>query len=93
MKGVKYDEGKLQLNLIPPETIEGLGRVLTYGANKYCENGWQGVEQERYVAALLRHFTAWRKGEERDEESGLLHLEHMLANIAFIHWKELNRKV
>ena len=32
MNGLKYDDGKPRLDLVPPEAVMALGRVLTYGA-------------------------------------------------------------
>ena len=85
--GLKYDQNKLRMDLIPPETYEALGRVLTYGAGKYSPNSWQGVASERYVGALLRHFVAYMKEPSGvDEESGLKHIEHVLANAMFLNW-------
>lgn len=51
MNGLKYDGDKPMLDLIPPEAIMAIGRVMTYGAQKYGPNNWQGVEPRRYVAA------------------------------------------
>jgi len=84
--GVKLDTGKIRLDLIPTELIEGVGKVLTFGAEKYTENGWKDVPgaEPRYYAALLRHLVAYRKGERIDPESGLSHLEHAACNIAFL---------
>jgi hypothetical protein len=88
--GKKHDGGKVRMDLIPPEVLLSLGKVLTYGAEKYAPNNWQMVESDRYVAAFLRHYVAWRKGEKIDMESGLMHLEHMLANVSFLLYKEMN---
>ena len=84
LPGLKYDTGKLRLDLLPPEAMNALGEVLTYGANKYGPNQWRGIEIERYEAALLRHWLAWKNGEQADAESGLPHLAHMLCNAAFM---------
>lgn len=86
MEGKKYDNGKLRYDLIPPEVIEALATVLTYGSDKYGDNNWQGLEDanRRYYAALMRHVESWRKGEEQDQESGLKHLSHVLCNAAFL---------
>ena len=89
MAGKKYDQDKLQLDLIEPEILEELGKVLSYGALKYGRENWKSVESHRYQAALLRHYVEYRKGGRKDEESGLLHLSHMLANVAFLLWKSL----
>lgn len=88
--GRKYDDGKLRYDLVPMEALEGLAKVLTYGASKYGDNNWQLVESDRYIAAFYRHFHAWRKGETNDDESGYHHLEHCLANVAFLLYKDKN---
>ena len=82
--GLKYDAGKPRLDLIPPEAILAIGKVMTYGADKYGANNWQGVAPDRYVAALLRHLMAYRMGELCDPESTMPHLWHVLANAAFL---------
>lgn len=82
----KADAGKLRLELIPTTAINSLGRVLTYGAKKYAPNSWQIVERDRYVGAAFRHFMAYMDDPTgRDEESGLLHIEHALCNMAFLN--------
>lgn len=84
--GHKDDQDKNRLDLIEPEFIEGVGKVLTFGADKYEPNNWQKVEdaKDRYYAAALRHLIAWRKGEKTDPESGLSHLDHVACNIMFL---------
>lgn len=91
-KGLKFDTGKLQYSLIPPETTKALAEVLTFGATKYGPNNWQIVEDgnKRYLDALFRHLEAYRSGEEIDPESGLHHLAHALTNVAFLHYLETN---
>ena len=82
--GMKHDAGKLRMDLLPPEAIRAMAQVLTYGAAKYAPNQWRGVSVERYEAALLRHWLAWKEGEALDLESGLPHLAHVLCNAAFL---------
>jgi hypothetical protein len=85
-KGLKYDANKLRMDLIPPSAIKSLAAVLTFGANKYQANSWQGVEANRYVAALLRHLVAYMEDPmSTDKDSGLLHIEHVLCNAAFLN--------
>ena len=88
--GVKYDSGKLRMELIPPEAIEALAKVITYGANKYSDDNWKKVSKDRYIGALMRHLNAYRKGELYDDESGLTHMAHILTNAAFLVYKEEN---
>ncbi|HED1699294.1 TPA: hypothetical protein SHR06_001688 [Campylobacter jejuni] len=87
---MKFDDGKLRYDLIPPEVTEQLAKVLTYGANKYKPHNWKKCkDKDRYVAAAYRHLEAWRKGEQIDMESGLSHLAHTLTNIAFLLYFEM----
>lgn len=83
---IKADAGKPQLTLVPTEIIRGIARVREFGCQKYKDaNGWKNVELERYHNALLRHTLAiWDDLESKDDESGLLHLEHIATNVAFI---------
>lgn len=83
---LKYDQGKLRHDLIPPEAEKALAEVLTFGAAKYEPDSWRDVKdgKRRYMAAALRHINAHRMGEELDEESGLSHLAHALTNLAFL---------
>jgi hypothetical protein len=84
--GMKYDQDKIRMELIPPLLLEEVGKVLTYGAEKYAPNSWQTVPnaKERYLGATYRHLTAYHKGEQVDSESGELHLAHAIANLTFL---------
>lgn len=92
--GRKDDKEKNRLDLIEPEFIEGIGEVLTFGADKYEPNNWQNVEdaKNRYYAAALRHLIAWRKGEKTDPESGFSPLDHVACNIMFLKHFEREEK-
>ena len=90
--GKKYDGGKVRMDLLPPKAIDELGKVLTYGAEKYGDDNWQEVKTHRYVAALLRHLFAWMGGETHDKESELHHLSHCLCNAAFLVHKEVHNE-
>ena len=86
-ESLKYDDGKLRMDLIPPSALRSIATVLTYGAKKYKANSWQGIAPDRYVAALLRHFTAFMENPMSvDEESGLLHIEHVICNAVFLNY-------
>lgn len=82
----KADAGKPNLSLVPTKIIYEIEKIRAYGTAKYGDpENWKKVELERYHQALLRHTLAiWNNINARDEESGLLHLSHMAANIAFI---------
>ena len=92
-EGLKYDTGKLRWDLLQYDCIEDIVKILTFGAEKYGPNNWQGVEpfEDRYFAALMRHLVAYRNGEKIDPESGLSHLAHAGCNIMFLTWYEKNK--
>lgn len=82
---MKFDKAKPRLALVPTSLVEGVAKVLTYGAKKYKTNNWRNTPDiECYISALERHMIAWKNGEEYDPESGLGHLEHAACNIAFL---------
>ena len=85
MKGIKYDENKARLDLVPKEAMDALGAVLSYGSRKYGDRNWEkGMAWGRVYAACQRHLLAFWAGEDIDPESGLPHLAHALANISFL---------
>lgn len=88
MEGLKYDQGKLRMDLIPPEFIEHLAGVLTFGTEKYTDDSWQAVPNatNRYYAALMRHLMSWRRGDIEDMESGCPHLAHAAFNVMALLW-------
>lgn len=84
-EGIKHDEGKLRIDLIPPEVIEALAITFAHGAKKYGECNWEkGMGVSRLWAAAQRHLWAWWRGENKDGESGLNPLFHALASIAML---------
>lgn len=94
MTGLKYDEGKPRMWLLPFASLVEIARVLTFGAQKYAPNSWQGVENgyERYMNALLRHIASIQEGEVYDQESGLLHMSHVGCNALFLIWFTIKKE-
>ena len=86
--GVGTSNPKPRWDLAPMAEFEDIVRIMTFGANKYADNGWKGVDRKRYIAAMMRHITAYMNGEEVDEESGMSHMAHAACNAVFIMWKD-----
>lgn len=95
-QGLRFNSNKVRMDLVPYSAIEGIAKVLTYGANKYTikddkgnivtkgDNNWKlGMPWLDVYASLSRHLGAWLSGEDYDE-SGELHIDHVLTNAAFI---------
>lgn len=84
-QNAKADVGKPDIYLVPPELFEAVAKIRMYGNEKYHDpDNWQTVEIDRYYSAAMRHLLAWRKGEDRDQESGYSHLWHAACNLAFM---------
>ena len=73
----KNDTGKPRWDLLPFDALNSVAQVLEFGANKYAARNWEkGLDWGRLLAAALRHLSAWARGHNTDEESGLPHLAH-----------------
>ncbi len=84
-EGLKFDQDKVRLELIPPELLEEVGKVLTYGAKKYADRNWElGMDWSRPFAAAQRHMWAWWGGQDTDPETGYSHLAHALCCLTFL---------
>lgn len=99
--GAKLDYGKNRLGLILGGFAKALlevGKVGTYGANKYVANGWKDVPDAkvRYTDAMYRHLLSEECGELRDPDTGIFHAAHAawnaLARLYFIVLENENRK-
>lgn len=65
--------------------------VLSDGAVKYSENGWQRMEEpdKMYFSAAVRHLDKWKEGSKLDDgEDGdnKSHLVHAACNLMFLYW-------
>lgn len=78
-EGVKFDGDKLRTDLIPPECIEAVAWIYTFGAKKYDDNNWRkGMKFSRVYGAVQRHLLAWYRGEDNDPETGKSHMWHAM---------------
>ena len=80
-QGLRYDQGKLRWDLLPPDVMEELVRVYTKGAEKYAERNWElGMDWGKCLRALKSHLNKWEKGQQRDDEYPELY------NLAMVMW-------
>jgi hypothetical protein len=91
----KADQGKPNYDLLPPEAyllrfspaeLDGVVRVLEFGAQKYAAHSWQDVPDglSRYRAAARRHVDKIQAGEIYNDESGLPNIAHFRCNLIFV---------
>lgn len=79
--GLRYDAGKLRLDLLPREWIIALGEVTTKGAEKYEDRNWErGMPWSKVWGPMLRHAFKWLGGERYDQETGCHHLAMVAWN-------------
>lgn len=99
--GAKLDAGKNRLGLVLgsfSRALKEVGKVGTFGANKYTPHGWEKVIDgiERYTDADFRHLFDEMSGEEIDKESQMLHAAqhawNALARLELILREKENKK-
>ena len=86
----KYDANKVMIDLIDPRFTEELGKILTFGAQKYAPDNWKRItrkDKRRIIGALHRHINAYQQGERYDAE-GLDHLMCATCNLMFLRYLE-----
>lgn len=96
-KGLRYNSGKIRIELLPSFALQEIAKVFTYGAKKYTtyhedgsiktsgDNNWKlGLEWMAVVASAKRHLELFVSGEDRDQESGELHIAHAATNLMFL---------
>jgi hypothetical protein len=84
-EGLRYDEGKLRYDLVPTIAQREYVKILTVGAKKYAPRNWEkGMKWSKVIASLERHLAAFKLGEDRDPETGELHMAHAMCNAAFL---------
>lgn len=85
MEGLKYDQDKPPMALIPYFIVAEIAKVLDHGAKKYYPWNWaKGMNWSRLIGAAERHIGAFKDGEDKDPETGISHLAHAGCCILFL---------
>ena len=87
MAGLKFDDEKPRVDLIPMRPLMSVGRVMGFGARKYGHHNWrEGIAVSRYLGAALRHLIQYADPFESDldEETGESHLAHAACCVLMI---------
>lgn len=94
-EAIKFDDGKADWTLVPFEALEGMVKVLEFGAKKYAAWNWTeggGFKWTRLIGSCLRHLFAWARGQDLDPESGLSHIYHAQCNLLFLAYYVGNKE-
>ena len=84
-KAFRTNENKLRYDLCPAIAQREYAKVWTEGLKKYPARNWEkGFPFSEVIASAMRHLEAMRLGQMIDEESGLLHSAHLMANAAML---------
>lgn len=79
--GLRFNTGKNQIELMPPEWIWAVSMVLTRGAIKYAIRNWErGMKWSYLVGCAMRHLLKFVCGERYDPETGCHHLAMVAWN-------------
>lgn len=90
--GLKFDQNKAPIDLLPPEALFAIARVMQFGAKKYARANWaNGIEYSRLIAAALRHILLFNQGQDMDEEVKESHIACAATNLLFLLWHIENR--
>lgn len=90
--GLKLDQGKPGMYLLPYAALAEIAKVLDFGAKKYAPGNWaKGINYSRLISAAERHLGAFKDGEDKDPESGLSHIAHLGCCVLFLMWMVLKR--
>lgn len=83
----RKNDGKTKMSFVLEldKALDGICRVMTFGATKYGRGNWKkGRPVTDTVDSLMRHLVAYMNGEDRDSESGELHVDHISTNALFL---------
>lgn len=90
--GDRFNDNKIQWSLVDYPSLEPMVEVLQYGTIKYAPNNWKkGLTYTSTIESLLRHTYAFLDGQNKDKESNILHVGHILCNAMFLSYMIKNR--
>ena len=79
---------KLTISNSPISVLAHIAAPMNHGAAKYEKYNWidkdKGLDMMTYIDAMLRHLLLFMAGEDTAEDSGLHHLDHIMAGIGVL---------
>jgi len=78
---------KARWDLVSFRAMELEADVMAFGVGKHEDNGvqkWRNESVDQHFASLMRHISAYRRGEYLDPETGKPHLAHARCRLGFL---------
>ena len=73
-----------RLDLLPPEAMMEIGKILNQGAVKYGENNWHKTTINENINHALNHIFAYLAGDTQDDHMGHAHCRLMFAHYLYL---------
>ena len=84
--GKRFNNEKVRYGLVPVRALTDVANVFSFGANKYGDYNWQrGMKWSVMLESLERHLQRIKMGLDHDEESGMLHVSHLITNALMLN--------
>lgn len=75
-QGGKQSDSPYRCDLLPPEAVLKVARVLKHGADKYGPNNWRKLSENDHLNHAIAHIFARLAGDTQDD-----HLEHAACRL------------
>lgn len=76
---------KPRWDLVRFGSLNEIAEIMALGEGKHADtHGWAKKTQDDHFASLMRHLSAWRRGEKIDPEFGKPHLSHAFTRLMML---------
>lgn len=96
--GARFNAGKVPFHMVPLHLLEGAARVFQKATqrpiNPYPKWNWaKGMSWSVPIDCIKRHLAKIERGEDVDEETGELHISHLICNALMLeHYYQTYRE-
>lgn len=85
--GASESKTELRFDLIPPDEIATIAKVLGRGAIKYGDDNWKSLPTWTHLNHALQHIFAYLANDKSDD-----HLSHAATRLIFAMWSDKKEK-
>lgn len=80
-RGLRFNAGKVRVDLVPPDAIWMLAQLMTVNSHKYPDRNWEkGMPLSDIIASAERHLLAIKSGEDIDPTDNQPHAVKIMWN-------------